>query len=112
MVSQSMRLPDGLRLDLSYDYAWVGSVLTRIGGREGGERLPGYGVHGLSASLSRESSSWTATLYAENLFDKHAVISTAGTPRDIRSADGFALRSYSSYVLPPSRVGLRFRHGF
>lgn len=112
IVSRGMRLSDGLKLDLSYDYAWVGSVRTRIGGREGGERLPGYGVHGLSTSLSRESSAWTATLYAENLFDKYAVVATTGTPRDIRAADGFVLRSYASYVLPPRQVGLRFRYGF
>ena len=112
IVSRGMRLTEDVQLDLSYDYAYTGSVLTRIGGREGGERLPGYGVHGLSASLSSDSSSWTATLYAENLFDKYAVISTTGTPRDIRAVDGFALRSYASYVLPPRRVGLRFRYRF
>ena len=112
IVSRGVRLSGDVHLDLSYDYAWVGSVLTRIGGREGGERLPSYGVHGLSASLSRDSSSWTATFYAENLFDKYAAVSTTGTPRDIRSADGFALRSYASYVLPPRRAGLRFRYRF
>ena len=73
IVSKSMRLSDNIHLELSHDYAWVGSVLTRIGGREGGERLPAYGVHGLSASLSSESSAWTATLYAENLLDEYAV---------------------------------------
>ena len=112
IVSQTMRVSDDLQLGLSYDYAHVGSVLTRVGGREGGERLPGYGVHGLSASLSSASSSWTATLYAENLLDEYAVISTTGTRRDIRDGGGFALRSYSSYVLPPRRVGLRFRYEF
>ena len=112
IVSQRMRLSDDLHLDLSYDYAHVGSVLTRVGGREGGERLPGYGVHGLSASLSSESSSWMVSVYVENLLDEYAAISAAGTPRDIRAADGFALRSYSSYVLPPRRVGLRFRYAF
>ena len=112
IVSQGVRLSDDLQLVLSYDYAWTGSVLTKIGGREGGERLPSYGVHGLSASLWGESSSWTATLYAENLFDKYAVTRTAGVPDDIRAADAFTLRAYSSYVLPPRRVGLRFRCAF
>ena len=112
IVTQGMRLFDGLLLDLSYDYTWVGSVLTRIGGREGGERMPGYGAHGLSALLSSDSSSWTATLYAENVLDEYAAIATTVTPRDIRAVDGFALRSYSSYVLPPRRVGLRFRYTF
>ena len=112
IVSWGRRIFDDLLLDLSYDYNWTGSVLTRIGGREGGERLPGYGVHGLSVSLSNRSASWTATLYAENLLDEYAVVSTAGTPRDIRAADGFTLRGYTSYVLPPRRVGLRLRARF
>lgn len=112
IVSKSMRLSDNIHLELSHDYAWVGSVLTRIGGREGGERLPGYGVHGLSASLSSESSAWTATLYVENLLDEYAVVSRSGTPMDIRTADGFTLRSYASHVLPPRRAGLRFRYVF
>ena len=112
IVSWGRRILDDLLLDLSYDYAWTGSVLTRIGGREGGERLPGYGLHGLSMSLSNGSSSWTATLYAENLLDEYAVISAAGTPMDIRNVTGFALRSYTSSVLQPRRVGLRLRAAF
>ncbi len=112
IVSWGRRISGDLRLGLSYDYAWTGPVLTRIGGREGGERLPGYGVHGLSMSLSNRSSSWMATLYAENLFDQYAVTATVGTPMDIRRADGFALRTYSSYALPPRRIGLRLRAAF
>ena len=112
IVSHRMRPLDGLHLELSYDYSHVGGILTRIGGRGGGERRPGYGVHGLSASLWRDSSSWTITLYAENLLDKYAVVSSRGVPTDIRVVDGFALRTYWSYVLPPRRVGLRFRYAF
>ena len=57
-------------LELLYGYTYVGDVLTRIGMRAGGEVLPAYDLHNLSASVSR--GDWTLTFYGDNLFDEYA----------------------------------------
>ena len=54
-------------------------MLTRIGLRAGGETLPAYDRHTLSASISNDD--WTLTFYADNLLDEYAV---TGVRQDAR----------------------------
>ncbi len=111
LASHSMLLGDRTLLQLLYGYTYVGEVLTRIGLRAGGERLPAYDLHNLSASLSRND--WTLTFYADNLLDEYAVTSVRQTPGLIgRTQDGFRSRRYFANVLTPRRVGVRIRYAF
>ena len=94
--------------ELQYGYSYIGDVLTRIGMRAGGEALPAYDVHNLSASITKDA--WTLTFYADNLFDEYAVTGVRQTPRLIgRTEDGFRSRRYFANVLAPRRVGVRVR---
>ena len=52
-------LGGGAALELLYGYTYVGDVLTRIGLRAGGETLPTYDLHNLSASVSKDD--WRLT---------------------------------------------------
>ncbi len=111
LASHSMLLGDKTLLQLLYGYTYVGDVLTRIGLRAGGERLPAYDLHNLSASLSRND--WTLTFYAENLLDEYAVTGVRQTPGLIaRTEEGFRSRRYFANVLTPRRVGVRIRYAF
>ena len=111
LASHSMLLGDKTLLQLLYGYTYVGDVLTRIGLRAGGERLPAYDLHNLSASLSRND--WTLTFYAENLLDEYAVTGVRQTPGLIaRTEEGFRSRRYFANVLTPRRVGARIRYAF
>jgi len=97
--------------DLQYGYSFVGDVLTRIGMRAGGEVLPAYDIHNVSASLSKDA--WTLTLYADNVFDEYAVTGVRQTPDLIGlTEDGFRSRRYFANVLAPRRVGVRMRYTF
>ncbi|MDE2963515.1 MAG: TonB-dependent receptor [Acidobacteriota bacterium] len=109
LATHTRLLGDKTVLQLLYGYTYVGDVLTRIGLRAGGERLPAYDLHNLSASLSRND--WTLTFYADNLLDEYAVTGVRQTPGLIgRTEEGFRSRRYFSNVLTPRRIGVRIRY--
>ena len=111
LASYGTLLGDDVAFDVQYGYSHVGDVLTRIGMRAGGERLPAYDLHDLSASVSKDA--WTLTLYAENLLDEYAVTGVRQTPDLIGlTEDGFRSRRYFANVLAPRRAGLRLRYSF
>ena len=111
LASYGVPLGGATALELLYGYAYVGDVLTRIGLRAGGEALPAYDLHNVSASLVRND--WTLTFYADNLFDEYAVTGVRQTPGQIGlTRDGFRARRYFANVLAPRRVGVRIRYAF
>ena len=88
-----------------------GSLLASYGAALGGETLPAYDLHNLSAAVSKDD--WTLTFYADNLFDEYAVTGVRQTPGQIgRTEDGFRARRYFANVLGPRRVGARIRYAF
>ena len=81
------------QLELLYGCTYVGDVLTRIGLRAGGETLPTYDLHNLSASVSKDD--WRLTFYADNLLDEYAVTGVRQTPGQIGvTEDGVRARRY------------------
>ena len=111
LASYGVRLGGRTTLDLLYGYTYVGDVLTRIGLRAGGEVLPAYDLHNLSAAVLVDG--WALTFYADNLFDKYAVTGVRQTPDQIGTTeDGFRARRYFANVLTPRRVGARIRYTF
>jgi outer membrane receptor protein involved in Fe transport len=100
-------------LDLNYGLASIGGVLTKIGGRAGGEELGGFTVHSASAVL--RGGSWTLGVYAQNLTNEYAVTgvrSTAGFVQTVadQNGDPVRVRSYAHEVLRPREIGLRFTY--
>ena len=111
LASYATLLGDDVAFDVQYGYSYVGDVLTRIGMRAGGEALPAYDLHNLSASVSKDL--WTLTFYAENLLDEYAVTGVRQTPDLIGlTEDGFRSRRYFANVLAPRRAGVRLRYAF
>ena len=111
LASYGMLLGGGATLELLYGYTYVGDVLTRIGLRAGGETLPTYDLHNLSASVSKDD--WRVTFYADNLLDEYAVTGVRQTPGQIGvTEDGVRARRYFANVLAPRRVGARIRYTF
>ncbi len=109
VASYAALLGGDIAFNLQYGYSYIGDVLTRIGMRAGGEALPAYDLHNLSASVSRDA--WTLTFYADNLLDEYAVTGVRQTPDLIGvTEDGFRSRRYFANVLAPRRVGVRMRY--
>jgi outer membrane receptor protein involved in Fe transport len=101
----------GVTIDAVYGFTTISDVLTKVGGRNGGESLPGFTVHNASIGVSQDN--WTATLFADNLFDKYAA---TGVRRDRDyigvSPNGVTLRSYYQNIIQPRTVGLDVRYRF
>jgi outer membrane receptor protein involved in Fe transport len=114
-VDFSMPLDNGMVFEFNYGVWAVSDVLTRTGGRGGGEALPGYAVNNASWSISADQ--WTATLYADNLFDKWAATSARDTrqfQQQVANIDGdpVTVRRYYYDILAPRQIGLRFTYTF
>ena len=77
----------------------------------------------VQVELGVASGPWSATLYADNLFDKYAVTSVRRDPSYIRMIERFDLgtgepissipsRTYFQSMLRPRTVGLEFSYRF
>ena len=85
-----------------------GSVVSRLGWDRGyGDKIPGYVLN--RASLSYETDKYTLSLFANNIFDKYAVVSVGQDRSRIGVNDGVAVRYYRQSVLNPRTVGVEAR---
>jgi outer membrane receptor protein involved in Fe transport len=108
LATYSRPLANGLKLNASYGLTATSDVLTKVGMRNGGERLGGYTIHSASIGVAREQ--WSANLYADNLTDKYAETGVRLDPTYIRSVNGFDSRRYFRNVLRPRTAGIEFRY--
>jgi outer membrane receptor protein involved in Fe transport len=88
-----------------------GSVVSRLGWDRGyGDKIPGYVLH--RATVSYETDTYSIGLFANNIFDKYAVVSVGQDRSRIGVNDGVAVRYYQQTVLNPRTVGLEGRVKF
>ncbi len=90
---------------------YVGDILTRVGGRGAGEKLPGYVMN--RASLTYQTPVYEISFFANNIFNKYAV---TGVSNDL-SRVGFApsgtlSRFYARSVARPRVIGVEGRLKF
>lgn len=108
LATYSRPLRNGLSLTATYGLTATSDVLTKVGGRNGGERLGGYTIHSASIGIAREQ--WSANLYADNLTDKYAETGVRLDPSYITNINGFDSRRYFRNVLRPRTAGIEFRY--
>ena len=123
-------------LNLNYGLVFASDVYNLIGGPDdplymveedgsltagdrGGEAIPGYAVHHLSATLLLDN--WTVQAFADNLWDKHYITGTRSNRSRLEDenngpgigwSNGFTQRSYGQYVGTPRTIGARFTYSF
>ncbi len=100
-------------LELNYGLQAIGEILTKTGGRAGGEQLGGFTVH--SASALFDHGSWQIGVYAQNLTNKYAVTGVRAQQEFVQTAadengDAVTVRSYSQNVLRPRELGIKFTY--
>ena len=110
-----MPLSNGDSLKFNASYSWQGDVLTRAGGRGSSLTLDSYGV--ANAAVTYEADRFSVTLFADNLFDTFAETGAIGTRlsnQDIFDFEGGSVyvRGFSTHILPPRQIGLRFKAAF
>ncbi|WP_126172009.1 TonB-dependent receptor [Altericroceibacterium xinjiangense] len=88
-----------------------GNVVSRLGWDRGyGDKIPGFVLH--RASLSYEMDRYAVSLFANNIFDKYAVVSVANDRSRVGLNDGVALRYYRQAVVNPRTVGVEVRYRY
>lgn len=88
-----------------------GNIVSRLGWeRAYGEVIPSYVTH--RASLTYRTEKYDLSLWANNIFDKYAVVSIGADRSRIGINDGFAVRYYSRAVLNPRTFGVEGRIRF
>ncbi|WP_125561537.1 TonB-dependent receptor [Pseudoalteromonas rubra] len=98
-------------LDINYGLTAQSDIISKVGLRDSGETLSGYGISNLSAKLTGDM--WSATLYVNNLFNKYAFTSVRRDVRDITTANGAEIqRNYGHYLNKPLTVGIKFDYQF
>ncbi|GAA0273619.1 hypothetical protein GCM10009127_12620 [Alteraurantiacibacter aestuarii] len=109
-VTYMTPLADG-DLIANWTTTYRGSVVSRIGwDRAYGDLLPSYVTH--RASLTYDMDDYSISLFANNIFDKYAVVSVANDRSRIGVNDGVAVRYYRQAVLTPRTVGIEGRVRF
>ena len=108
-------LSNGNELIFNASYSHQGNVLTRAGGRGSSLTLDSYGT--ANASVTYEADRWSATLFADNLFDKFAETGAIGTALNNQIVTDFEggnvyPRAFSTHILPPRQIGVRFKVKF
>jgi iron complex outermembrane recepter protein len=85
-----------------------GDIVSRLGYDRGfGDKIPGYVLH--RASLAYETDKYSFSLFANNIFDKYAVVSVGNDRSRIGVNDGVAVRYYRQTVLTPRTFGIEAR---
>jgi len=106
----------GKVLDLSYGLTGQSDVYSKVGLKDDGEVLPGYGLSNVTAKLSDEA--WSVTFYVNNLFNKYTFtsvrgdLSQVGLGKEINQNRFDLTRGYGHYVNTPRTVGVKFKYSF
>jgi len=123
---------DSVDLAINYGVVYSGGIYNIPGGDKdplvdpdtgapgdrGGEEIPSYDVHHLSATFSRDA--WLVQAYVDNLADEYYVLGTRTSRRFLQDEqtgpgntyNGFTLRSYGQYIGAPRNMGVRVSYQF
>ncbi|MHA7814961.1 MAG: TonB-dependent receptor [Pseudohaliea sp.] len=131
-VTYSTMVLDGIDLAVNYGIVFSSDVYNVTGGDEtgalidpatgeaadfGGEAIPEWDVHHLSATFSRDQ--WSVQAFVDNLWDEYYVTGTRNTRRFLQNGvgpgtqiGGFTVRSYGNFVGAPRTAGIRASYSF
>ena len=99
------------QLMANWTVIYRGDVVSRLGwDRAFGDKIPSYTTH--RASLTYEWDAYSVTLFANNIFDKYAVVSVANDRSRTGLNDGVVLRYFRQAVINPRTVGVEARVKF
>lgn len=118
-IAASYVEPINGRFDLNFGWRTVfsGNVLSTAGARGDSVTLPSYSISYARIGLTDTQHGFSVALYADNIFNKFVEVSERGTPlfnqvvSDVLG-DPVYDRRFSTGVLPPRLVGLRFTKAF
>ncbi len=111
-LSATYTLPVGANETVfNWTATYTGDILTRVGGRAFGEKLPGYVMN--RASITYKTPVYELSFFVNNIFDKYA---TTGVSNDLSRFgfvnSGVISRFYARGVARPRVIGIEGRYKF
>lgn len=107
-ATYTMPLGDDSSLSANWTATYRGNIVTRLGwDRAYGDKLPSYVMH--RASLTYETDRYSLSLFANNIFDKYAVVSVDQDRSRIGTNNDVRLRYYQQTVASPRTFGIEGR---
>ena len=117
ITSELRYIGDHQKFSASYSINYQSDVLTSVNNVNGGQSLPGFAIHTLTASYDDEN--WRISAYINNLFNKYAVTSVRNNLNDVKDINDdttggkqFTLRSYGEYITEPRSIGVNVKMKF
>lgn len=110
-------ISDRFELDLGWRTVFSGDVLSTAGARGDSVTLPSYSISYARIGLTDTRNEFSVTLYADNVFNELVEVSQRSTPlgnqvvADVLG-DPVYVRHFSTGVLPPRLLGVRFTKSF
>jgi len=116
-VSYTAPISSAFDIDFGWDTVFSGNVLSTVGGRGGSLTLPSYSMSFARIGVVNASAGFSAAIYVDNIFDEFVEVGVRNSPLYNQnvinsSANTVYFRRFSTAVLPPRRVGLRFTKAF
>ncbi len=112
-ASYNAPISSGIDLNMNWRTVFSGNVLSSVAARGGSQTLPGYSLSYARIGLASAKDQWSVSLYADNVFNRFVEVGTRGTPLFNQTVIGSVYdRRFSTSVLPPRRIGIRFTKGF
>ncbi|MEZ5953844.1 MAG: TonB-dependent receptor [Hyphomonas sp.] len=110
-TSYVMPVASGRDLTFNAGYSYQSDVLTRTGNRGGAYTVDGFGM--TNASVVYNAANWSATLFANNLFDEYIETGARSTQLSNQvvpdwNGDPVYVRSFYTNVAAPRTIGVRF----
>lgn len=111
-LSATYALPMGENETLfNWTATYTGDILTRVGGRGFGEKLPGYVMN--RASITYRTPVYELSLFANNIFNKYAVTGVSNDLSRFGFVNGDIIsRYYGRSVARPRVIGVEGRYRF
>lgn len=103
-VTYEHTLENGHTITANWTTTYTGNILSRVGARGYGEVMPAYTVH--RAAIGYTVGRVETRLYADNIFDKFAVVAIENDLSRRVTVDGVVSRFYANSVLSPRKIGI------
>jgi len=103
-ITYAYPFSDDAEIIANWTATYQGGVFSRPGNRAFGERIPSFVLH--RASITYKKDKWEVRLFADNIFDKYAIVSIGNDRSRQIVNDGIASRYYTRGVASPRKMGV------
>ncbi|WP_164503596.1 TonB-dependent receptor [Pleionea sediminis] len=116
LTSEFRYIGDDGKFSAAYSFFYQSDVLTSVAEVNGGQKLPSFTLHNLTARYKKDD--WSVSFYINNLLNEYAVTSVRQNLTKVRMIEDdlgnplFTLRYHGRYITQPRTMGAVFHMNF